>query len=42
MRTFIAIAVTAATLLAIAGEAQARPHKVCSVHHHHRHCHWVR
>ena len=41
MKIIIAIALTAATFAAFAGSAEARPHKVCVVRHHHRHCHFV-
>ena len=43
MKTIIAIAIAATTIVA-ATAADARPHhrhQVCSIHHHHRVCHWV-
>ncbi len=40
MKTVIAIALAAASLVAFATAADARPHKVCFVRHHHRVCHW--
>ena len=44
MKTVIAIAIAAATVVA-APAANARPHhahKVCHIRHGHRVCHWVR
>ena len=42
MRTLVIAAVAAASLMSLAPAAQARPHKVCTFHHHHRMCHFVR
>jgi hypothetical protein len=46
MKTVIAIAMAAATVAAVAPAANARPHhrphKVCTIRHHHRVCRWVR
>ncbi|WP_293365752.1 HHHH-motif protein [Phenylobacterium sp.] len=42
MKTFLAIAIAAGTLVAFASSADARPHhhRVCYMRHHHRVCHW--
>ena len=40
---FFASLITAAAFAALVPEAaQARPHQVCHLEHHHRVCHWVR
>jgi hypothetical protein len=41
MKIIIAAAFAAATLVSIATSAEARPHRVCTVRHHHRVCHMV-
>jgi hypothetical protein len=40
MKTIVAVAIAAFTLASIATSADARPHRVCFRHHHHRVCHW--
>lgn len=42
MKTILAVAIAAATLASIASSADARPHRVCYIRHHHRYCHIVR
>jgi hypothetical protein len=42
MKAIIATAVAALALASIATAADARPHKHCTMHHHHRVCHWGR
>jgi hypothetical protein len=42
MKAIITAAIAAITLASIAGVAEARPHKVCHMHHHHKVCSWVR
>jgi hypothetical protein len=39
MKTILAVALVAATFAAFASSADARPHRVCYVRHHHRYCH---
>jgi hypothetical protein len=40
MKSFIALAIAAFAFASVATTADARPHKVCYVRHHHRHCAW--
>jgi hypothetical protein len=42
MKAIMTALIAAVAVASLAGAADARPHKVCFGHGHHKHCHWVR